>query len=238
VALDGELPFAGHPLLGAAAVLHENAADRNENEKQWIFLLPSRSIRVNTSTAVSSIRCTLILQAPEWGSFLTNQQVKLLLAALSLKSEHRHPHLVPQVVDVGLRYLVVPVSSGIENACIRVNDLTERLGAVGADFVYLIQVDAAKTKLAVEARHWTNDGRFEDVATGSGAAAAAAYLGMQGLLETGQRYVLNQGRFTGRPSEIDISVTIQGANVTGITVGGSVVAVAQGYLIRLPEGNA
>jgi trans-2,3-dihydro-3-hydroxyanthranilate isomerase len=57
---------------------------------------------------------------------------------------------------------------------------------------------------------WDNAGRVEDVATGSVAGPAAGYLLHHGVRPTGQPVLVHQGRFTGRPSTIEVRPGLDG----------------------------
>jgi len=70
---------------------------------------------------------------------------------------------------------------------------------LGAKFVLLLDVAGR------EMRTWDNLGRVEDVATGSAAGPAAAYLFSLGLADPSLPMELAQGRFVGRPSKIQVS---------------------------------
>ncbi|MEU9303412.1 PhzF family phenazine biosynthesis protein [Streptomyces sp. NPDC048269] len=102
------------------------------------------------------------------------------------------------------------------------------LARLGAQFAYLL--DAA----ALEGRHRDNGGVLEDVATGSGAGCAAAHLRRHGRIGSGERSVLRQGRFTGRPSEMTVSAEGDGQDIRSVCVGGGVAFVAEGHLHELP----
>src|SRR5204863_226852 len=86
-----------------------------------------------------------------------------------------------------------------------------------------------------EGRHWNNDGIVEDVATGSVAVCAAAYLRKHGRIDDGIPAVLHQGRFTGRPSEMTITAFGQGEDIRSAVVGGDTVLVGSGQLSELPQ---
>jgi PhzF family phenazine biosynthesis protein len=82
---------------------------------------------------------------------------------------------------------------------------------------------------AHEGRTWDNDGRVEDVATGSAAGPVGAYLVRHGLESpTGAEITLHQGRFVGRPSQIRIQVEATGDEITAVRVTGDVRMVARG----------
>jgi trans-2,3-dihydro-3-hydroxyanthranilate isomerase len=86
----------------------------------------------------------------------------------------------------------------------------------------------------MEGRHWTNDGLLEDVATGSGAGTATAYLVRHGVREPSTEWILQQGRFTGRPSEIRVRANGTPAAISNVLVGGDVALVGQGTLNAIP----
>lgn len=71
-----------------------------------------------------------------------------------------------------------------------------RLASVGAKFVYLTEPSTP------EGRTWNPAVAVEDVATGSAAGPAAAFLKEHGSTET-SAVALHQGRFVGRASVIE-----------------------------------
>ncbi len=116
-----------------------------------------------------------------------------------------------QVVSAGLPYLIVPVAQGLDRARITVGDFEERLADVGAKFVYVFDPDQR------EGRSWDNAGVLEDVATGSAAGPAAAFLAAHGLAAPDETIVISQGRFAGRPSVIVVTPDSQGELWVGRT---------------------
>ena len=69
---------------------------------------------------------------------------------------------------------------------------------MGAKFVYVFDPDKR------EGRSWDNTGAVEDVATGSAAGPAAAFLAAHGLAAQDETVLINQGRFVRRPSVIAV----------------------------------
>jgi len=92
------------------------------------------------------------------------------------------------------------------------------LSVSGAKFVYVLDPDRP------EGRTWDNAGRAEDVATGSAAGPAAGYLLHHGVRPAGEPLLVHQGRFTGRPSTIEVRPGPDGR----LWVGGPVAPVAAG----------
>jgi PhzF family phenazine biosynthesis protein len=222
----GELDFAGHPLLGAACVLHElRGAAETES---WSFVLRRKTVTVATERRGSGYSAVLDQGRPEFLGELAAERRAEFAAALGLEAGDLSPRYPPEVVSTGLRYLVVPIESGLERAGIRHRAFETLLATVGAEFAYLLDVNA------LEGRHWNNDGLTEDVATGSGAGTVGAYAVKHGLAAPGEEFILHQGRFTGRPSRIRVRGEGSPSDVMTVLVGGDVAMVGRGTLLALP----
>ncbi|MGD8351014.1 MAG: PhzF family phenazine biosynthesis protein [Gammaproteobacteria bacterium] len=223
--MEEELPFAGHPVIGAAAWLHRELYSR-EDTAEFEFVMQERNVNAVSRRQGGSYfaemdqgmaTCEPPIPASESPSFLK---------ALNLSQKDLAAGLPMQVVSTGLPYLIVPVDSNLEHARIVVRDFESMLAAVGAKFVYVFHVDR------LEGRTWDNDGRVEDIATGSAAGPAAAYLVMHERASPGESLVLTQGRFLDRPSELYASV--HGESESRVTIKGQVCFVGNGEL-RLPD---
>ncbi|MGW6980531.1 PhzF family phenazine biosynthesis protein [Streptomyces sp. NPDC054932] len=225
--LAGELDFAGHPLIGAAAVLHalHGAADH----ETWTLRLPTRAVEVATDRRGPGRYAGLLDQgAPAFLGRPGPQDLAALAALFALDPADLDPLLPPEVVSTGLRYLVLPVRGDALARARVTRPLDAPLARLGAEFAYLLDAGA------MEGRHWNNDGVLEDVATGSGAGCVAAYLRSHGRIGAGERIVLRQGRFTGRTGEMTISADGHGRDIGPVRVGGGVALVAEGRLRELP----
>ena len=215
-----ELPFAGHPVIGAAAVLHESAGARHRCV--WNVNLPGRKVTIATERTATGYFGLLEQGAPDIiGSLRDHTWIG---PAFSLEPADLHPELPPEVISTGLRYLIVPVIPGaLERARIG-RDISAQLKAVNAQFAVLLD------ETAVEVRHWNNDGVIEDVATGSAAGTIGAYRLRHGLARSGETFVLHQGRFTGRPSTLRVRPEGTARKVENVSVGGDVAMVGRGTL--------
>jgi PhzF family phenazine biosynthesis protein len=212
---DEELEFAGHPVLGAAAVLHALIADPDP-EETWALSVARRKVEVRTRGAARWVDATMDQGIPRLGPVVANELAQAYRDALNLGQ--LHPALPVQVVSTGLPYLIVPVQGGLERARIGHPDFEGLLGASGAKFVYVLDPDRP------EGRTWDNAGRIEDVATGSAAGPAAGYLLHHGVRPPGEPVLVHQGQFTGRPSTIEVRPGADGR----LWVGGPVAPVAAG----------
>jgi trans-2,3-dihydro-3-hydroxyanthranilate isomerase len=216
--VEEELDFAGHPVLGAAAVLAEACCGN-----AFQLVLNNKTVKVQADRqSTVSFRATMAQGAPDFSGTVDGETRNALLRALSLTPESLEAGLPCTVISTGLPYLIVPVRrEALPSAQIAVSTLEAQLAAVGAKFVYVL--DCA----APEGRTWDNLGNVEDVATGSAAGPAAAYLWQQGLCPADAPILLRQGRFVGRPSEMEITRNTYGE----IFVTGGVTLLARGELL-------
>jgi trans-2,3-dihydro-3-hydroxyanthranilate isomerase len=215
-----ELPFAGHPVIGAAAVLHHWSGQGERCE--WRIELPSKTVTITTERTSTGYFGMLDQGRPEFlGPAAAAQWI---VQAFGLESGDLHPQLPLEVVSTGLRYLIVPVVPEVLQRARIVQDITEGLRALGAQFAVLFD------ESTLEIRHWNNDGIIEDVATGSAAGIVGAYRLRHGLARGGEVFVLNQGRFTGRPSTLRVQPEGTRSRVDSVKVGGDVSLVGRGIL--------
>ena len=133
-----------------------------------------------------------------------------------------------EVVSTGLRYLIVPVRPGALARARITQDITGLLHGANAQFAVLLD------ESAVEVRHWNNDGIIEDVATGSAAGTIGAYRLRHGMVSGGQTFILHQGQFAGRPSELRVRPEGDSSHVETVHVGGDVSFVGHGTIEAVP----
>jgi trans-2,3-dihydro-3-hydroxyanthranilate isomerase len=222
--LFGELPFAGHPVLGAAAVLHPDLA---HGERRTVAIeLPARVVAVKLERTTAGPFGWLDQGIPEILGQASDPAA--VARAFGLGARDLHPRLPLDVVSTGLRYLIVPLRPGVlPTAGVR-HDLGELLAAIGAQFAVLFDEEA------LELRHWNNDGVLEDVATGSAAGTIGGYRLRHGLAVPGKAFRLRQGRFVGRPSTLHVRADGTPATPGPVHVGGHVSFVGHGTLESLP----
>jgi PhzF family phenazine biosynthesis protein len=214
---DEELDFAGHPVLGAAAVLHELLDDGQPTE-QWALRLAERTVDVRTALGDSWTDAEMDQGVPRFGGTVAGARAATVAAALGLTPAQLHPELPMQVVSTGLDYLIVPLAGGLERCRIAHPHFEALLQELGAKFVYALDPERP------EGRTWDNAGRVEDVATGSAAGPAVGYLIRHGLRRDDGPVLLHQGQYAGRPSTIQVRPASGGR----LWVGGPVAPVATG----------
>lgn len=221
--MEEELDFAGHPVLGAAAALHEETM-ANRAQVSWTFQLNQKTFPVQTTREGSHYRAEMDQGICNFGATLSSPESISFLESLNLGRDHLLDQYPLQIASTGLPYLLVPIDKDLDAARITTLDFEKRLARVGAKFVYVFDVNRK------EGRTWDNDGRVEDIATGSAAGPAGAYLVAHGLANSGQTIELSQGRFVGRPSTLLVVAQKDEQGRIRVKVAGGVSLFASGQL--------
>lgn len=229
-----ELPFAGHPTVGAAVLLA--IRDHGGQHGHVAFDLEEKVGLVPCSVEVESDGMgKAVFSLPRLPWSLGEAAHDLAVAqALSLKpgdigfERHR-----PSVYSAGNGFSLVPVSG--QDALARVRpDLGHWQGIRPADhpnvFVYTRQTSDAAHHY--RARMFAPDmGLGEDPATGSAVAAFAGAIMEYDALDDGQhKLTIEQGYEMGRPSQIDLHLTVEDGVLVKAAIGGSAVIVSEGSL--------
>ena len=218
--VEEELPFAGHPVLGAAAVLHRTQTPE-ASESSWVLRLAAGDVPVITRKRGTHCLAEMNQGTPMFGDTLACDALLPILGRLGLTVQDLVGGLAPRVISTGLPYLILPVTpDALARTAINGVDLEALLAAIGAKFVLVLDVAGR------ELRTWDNLGRVEDVATGSAAGPVAAYLYNLGLADPAQPIAIAQGRFTGRPSKIEV----RRDEAARLLVSGEVWPVSHGFL--------
>lgn len=194
---DEELFFAGHPILGAAAAIHEKYSDTKI--KRILFHLKEKNVMVDTDMIIAGKKYLCLMDQGKAAVIgkVGEDNIHQLIDPLHILASDLSDNLPIEVSSTGLAYLIVPIKNGIEKAGIFSDDYEERLHKYGAKFVYVIDT------VTLEGRTWDNSG-MEDVATGSAAGPVGDYLIRHGICSCDEEIILSQGRFLGRPSQIHI----------------------------------
>jgi trans-2,3-dihydro-3-hydroxyanthranilate isomerase len=224
--VEEELPFAGHPVLGAAAVLHRTQAKEAEC-RSWTLRLPHGAVAVTSKQLGDHHLCEMNQSTAVCGGNVAAVRLKPILTRLGLDEADLVSGISAKVVSTGLPYLIVPVRpAALARAAIQGSDLESLLRTIGAKFVLVLDVERP------EIRTWDNLGKVEDVATGSAAGPAAAYLFSLGLADRNLPVDLAQGRFAGRPSRLTVVENKDGH----LLVSGEVWPMSHGVLDVNPSG--
>ena len=230
-----ELPFAGHPTVGTAVLLalrdaaEGQAADRLVLEEK-VGLVPCAITLGNARSA----RATFTL--PKLPEQIAQPIADVALAeALGLEAadlgfeDHR-----PSAFSAGIAYTMVPASGREAIAKARVAGTFAQVMAAapnGNAFVYCRETEEAGHHYHAR-MFWPEAGVTEDPATGSAVAAfAGAIMAFDRPGDGTHRFVIEQGYEMGRPSQIELTLTVAGGALASATIGGAAVVMSEGVLL-------
>ncbi|AEV30397.1 phenazine biosynthesis protein PhzF family [Sphaerochaeta pleomorpha str. Grapes] len=217
-----ELPFAGHPILGTAGLLHR-VLYPGKREINLSIKLGNRIICV-TSREEGSFHSVVMNQGkPQFLGLVDRNRYASICASISCSEKDLYPGYPLEVVSTGLPYLLVPIRGVLPNLHIANPDFESLLSGFGAKFAYVFDPES------MECRSWDNSGIFEDSATGSAAGPLVAYLVSHGYKERGKPIMIKQGRFVYRPSIL--TGWMESGKPGNIFIKGEVALFASGTLV-------
>jgi trans-2,3-dihydro-3-hydroxyanthranilate isomerase len=228
-----ELPFAGHPTVGTAALIAHRRAGG---------LLSTQDLRIVLEEEVGDVVCVArhragqalaaYFELPKLPERLDAPPSDAAIAAglgLSVEDVGFDKHR-PSVFSAGAPYLFVPVRSRDAVRRATPGDMPWATKDGPATFVYARE--AARAGSTHHARMFAGAwGVAEDPATGSAAAAfAGVVLAFDRPADGEHALIIEQGFEMGRPSLIALGLTIEAGALRSATIGGSVVIVSNGSL--------
>jgi len=227
-----ELPFAGHPTLGTASVLLENAPETAQEGTVKLALnvgpVPVRFAPDDGNGWFGEMK----QPEPRFGAELNPAEVAPLLG---LAAGDLDPRLEPQVVSTGSPFAIVLLRSVEALGRLKVDQekATAWLRRCGARWFYVLAPSPVQKQGAgqpYQARMQFYNG--EDPATGSAAGCAISYLVAHGLVKSDERVRVRQGVEIGRPSELFLTAKMDSAKVSDVRVAGRTVLVAKGQFFQ------
>ena len=214
-----ELPFAGHPIIGTALALR----DIGHVGARMTLEIGVGPIAVETEGRRATFETRVGLQTDE------APPVAALAACAGLATvDIRTDRHAPVFASLGTSYVLIELAS--DAALGRARPVADAfLAAAGGDVerlaIYLYRREGDKLRARM---FHPLGGTPEDPATGSAAAALAAFLGQQD--GTSQRFTIHQGTELGRPSVIGAKVDVEGGRPVAVRISGEAVGVMQGQL--------
>jgi trans-2,3-dihydro-3-hydroxyanthranilate isomerase len=226
-----ELPFAGHPTIGTAVLLG-CMSGYNLGAHEMVL-----------EETVGLVRCTVEAQGRERGhaSFVLPRLPEKIEGALDAQEAARALGLnaddfgfgAPAYWSAGVPAHFVPVRDLETIARAKPGASFDAVFAgTGAGIAYLYCGEAADPAHQFHARMFAPGlGILEDPATGAAAAAfAGVVMDTVRPAEGEHRFVIEQGYEMGRPSQIELGMTVEGGALTSATIGGSAIIVSDGHI--------
>ena len=231
-----ELPFAGHPTIGAAHVLASLGEIALEGREARIVLEegvgPVPVLIRGTPKKPVFVQLT-IAKLPEVGPPPPSRSVLADLLSLDI-ADILGGMMAPQAVSCGLPFLFVPLRDrdAVRRARVRLDHWESTLKSYWAPQVMVFSRDPERGSSDIRARVFVPGMSVpEDPATGSAAAALGGYLAAREPVADGTlRYVVEQGFEMGRPSILEIEVDKAASEISAVRVGGESVLVSEGEM--------
>jgi len=223
-----ELPFAGHPTLGAAFVIRQDIVSGGA--------LPPAELHLSLNVGKVTVRFEE--QGPDGTPFGEMTQVDptfgpaqdqaAVAAALGLPADALDPSLPVETVSTGLPFIIVPLRSLAVAQALAFDQAQAQayLDAQGGKFFYFVTRETVDPSARLHARMLFYGG--EDPATGSAAGCTAAWAVAHGLAKPDERFLIEQGLEAKRPSRLWVRAGRSGEKITNVRVGGSAVQVLKG----------
>ncbi|CAG8908979.1 unnamed protein product [Penicillium egyptiacum] len=243
---DCEIPFAGHPTIGAASWFLSHSVDPADGDGVTTLATKSGNIPISVQNRETKYVAAQVAH-----------NTRIHAAPFSLKELVRlHPTLAPFFTRPDVTFPLFSIVNGMSQLFVELPSL-EALAAVtpatggelvSADYldegwraglicVYFIvrDVDDSVTKKKV-IRSRTILGTLEDPATGSAASGLAAYLTLtEGKAGQNHQYHVVQGVEMGRRSDIGVVVTLDGdKRIEQVVLTGTAVSVSEGKVLVPP----
>jgi trans-2,3-dihydro-3-hydroxyanthranilate isomerase len=234
---NNEMQFAGHPVIGSTFALADDgviAAGR----KEFTFGLGIGPTLVELEWATDGTDrnrlqfAWMTQQKPVFGPTLT--ATAQLMAALGLEASAIRPGSLPQEVNCGSAFFMVPLVSraAVDQAVMDTRAVAAVFEAakVTRRGLFIFSTEPGADGATAYSRML--GAASEDPATGSASGPLGCYLVRHGLVPADKAgsIVSAQGVKMGRPSRIHIKIDLSGNEITRVRVGGTSVLVGEGRL--------
>jgi trans-2,3-dihydro-3-hydroxyanthranilate isomerase len=236
-----ELPFAGHPTVGAAyvlAALGEIPLTGDETTIVFEEEVGPVPVLIRSEEGRPVFTQLSVAKLPESGPTPPGAAELAEMLSLSPDDVLAGAEDFPQGFTCGTPFLFIPLRNrdALRRARLRIDIWEEVLLGGWAREVYLMCREPELPGSHLRARMFAADlGIGEDPATGGAVSALGGYLGIRAPERDGMlKWVVEQGFEMGRPSLLHLEVDKKDGEITGVRVGGSSVMVSEGTM-EVPE---
>jgi trans-2,3-dihydro-3-hydroxyanthranilate isomerase len=207
-----ELPFAGHPILGAA----------------WVLAAPLQRAVVELETGSGIV--PVAVERDESGAIVFGRMQQ------PVPTVDAYPDADALLTALGVQRSALPVErydNGPVHALV-VLESRDAVAALDPDLTALRELEVNASCIAGEGASWKSRmfapalGVPEDPATGSAAGPLVCHLCRHGLVPWGTEIEISQGVEIGRPSTLFARAEGGPGGIEKVEVGGSAVVVARG----------
>ncbi len=221
-----EMRFAGHPTIGAALVLADDAGWVEPAALEFELRLGVGPIPIVIERDPSATVAWLTTPPVRFGAEFAPAEAA---AMIGLTARDLRADLPAGLAGADVPFLYLPVASEAEvnRAVVVADEVRARAGwdDINGIYVYALTGEGAYSRMFAPM-----SGIAEDPATGSAAGPLAATLDRNGALPAGDRFTIRQGVAMGRESELFVRRTRAGDGAPAFQVGGSAVRAGRGTL--------
>jgi trans-2,3-dihydro-3-hydroxyanthranilate isomerase len=228
-----EMPFAGHPTLGTAFAL-AHAGVLKPGMARTVFGLGVGPTNLDLDWKDGRLVFAWMTQLkPTFGKTISDTAA--LAAAIGVEAAAIGGPHAPQEVNCGSNFLIVPLSSrkAVDAAVLdrAKADAVFAAAAIQRRGIYVFSNERGSDTATAYTR-LLGTGGTEDPGTGSAAGPAACFMVQHRFVppERAGSIEILQGVLVRRPCHIHANVTLTGAEVTGVKVGGGAVIVGEGTM--------
>lgn len=233
-----EVPFAGHPTIGTAALLADLRMSGVPGNHDALIALEEEIGVVRVGVRLKSGQAAFAeFDAPRLpeasGALAAPEQIGAALGLMPGEigfANHR-----PVRFSAGTSFAFIPVASraAIARAEVRRPAWDTAFGGQGLVGAYLYTKECVHMAASFHARMFAPDmGIPEDPATGSAAVSFAGVIkAFDNMPDGTHRRTIEQGYEMGRPSEVSLALEVAQGKLHNVRIGGAVVRVADGQLL-------
>lgn len=225
-----ELPFAGHPTIGTAALLYHHGI---VTSKQIVLEEGVGPVEISIDDSGSLMQASFrVTHQHEWREVdITSAQFAALLglepAEIGIDGHD------PAAISAGVPFTFIPVrdKSALSRAHLNLEQWRQLLSSAWAPHVYIFTIDDGLPSTIRSRMFSPAMAITEDPATGAAAAAIASYLPRMFRPGDGRhQWRIEQGHEINRPSIIHITASVRDGILVTCEVGGTTVPMGEGYL--------
>jgi len=240
-----ELPFAGHPTVGAAFVLAATGEiELTGDETRIIFEegVGPVPVVIRSENGRPVFAQLTAAKLPEKGTETHARGAIAKLLSLDAEDVDEDANYKIEAWSAGLPYLIVPIKTleALGRARVKVDLWEKNLRDTWAPEIFLfVETEESAARNGVQSGDGVIRARMfapslgipEDPATGSACASLAGYLATRSAKHDGLlKYTVHQGVEMGRPSRLEVEVEVAAAAVEAVRVGGASVLISSGKL--------
>lgn len=237
-----EVNLCGHATIAAFHALAEEGYFGLMIDEPQSFLMETKSGVINVDVEWKDLQPYIKMSLPIPHFFPFPDDYSLLCAAIGISEIELSKKIKPQITENG--YCFIPVSNydslkTIEPNYMLMRKIYDRHEISG---FAVVTTDTENRDFDWHMRFFAPRlGVNEDPVTGSANGPMAAYLYVNGLLDTSKNFFTlkgHQGQFLNRPGTVHVTMLVKNGAVTSLEIGGQAVTVLEGSIqtsVNMPD---